>query len=227
MAKYGLWLSYNNQEEGFELPILPGKIVVSGKGDGAGYDVYGLGRINVIRSPALAEYSFEGLLPAHAYPFITAAQVFEPIFYITLLKKWRATRNPIRFVYVGATMDINEPVSIESFEWSETAGDTGDIQFSLGLKEYRFYAAQKVQVVLQEDGSRQLQAEVPVRVDDRIVPTHYTVRSGDTLWAISRKVYGTPDRQVEIKELNGLTDAEVKSLAVGTVLMLPKATAHA
>lgn len=219
MSPYGIWLSYNNQEEGFQLPVMPGKVQVTGKGAGTGYEVYGMGQINVIQSPGLVEYSLESFFPVQAYPFITAHYVFEPYYYIRLIEKWRKTKRPIRFVYAGATMDINTAASIEQFDWSETAGESGDIQFTLALKEYRFYAAQRVTV---SDG--ETVKEEPVRADERVVPAFYTTLPGDTLWSISRTLYGAPERGTEIRSLNKLIDAQAKGgLPAGMVLKLPRA----
>lgn len=230
MAKYGIWLSYNNQQEGFELPILPAEIEVGGKGDGAGHDVYGLGKINVIKSRELDEYAIESFFPAQRYPFITASIVLEPKAYIDYIQKWRETKRPIRFVYVGATIEVNTAASIEDFKWKEVAGESGDIQFSLRLKEYRFYAARRVQVVQQQSGAPPtLQKSVPKRPNDRQPPQTYTIVAGDNLWKVSKKFFGTPDRSREIQKLNGLTDAQVKRLQVGQVIKLPpeKGTVYA
>lgn len=218
-SAYGLWLSFNNQEEVFEFPILPGKIEVSGKGEGSGYEVYGLGQINVIKSPGLAEYSFETILPAvgNQYPFMTARYYYEPRYYVELIEKWRQTRHPIRFVYTGPSLQINTPASIESFDWSETAGENGDIQISLGLKEYRFYAARRVAVV---DG--QVQQSEPPRADYRNYQPFYVVKEGkESLSDISQRVYGTPDYHAKIKEHNGLSDAAAQNLSLGQILKLP------
>lgn len=216
---YGLWLSFNNQEEVFELPVLPGKIEVTGKGEGSGYEVYGLGQINVIKSPGLAEYSFEAILPAagNPYPFITARYYYEPRYYVDLIEKWRQTRHPIRFVYTGPSLQINTPASIESFDWSETAGENGDIQISLSLKEYRFYAARRATVT---DG--QVQQLEPPRANYRDFQPFYAVtEEKETLSNISQRVYGKPDYHAEIKRLNNLTDAAVEKLFPGQILQLP------
>lgn len=216
---YGLWLSFNNQEDVFELPILPGKIEVSNQGEGSGYEVYGLGQINVIKSPGLAEYSFETILPANGnpYPFITARYYYEPRYYVELIEKWRQTRHPIRFVYTGPSLQINTPASIESFDWSETAGESGDIQISLSLKEYRFYAARRTFV---KDG--EVQQKEPPRADYRSFQPFYAVKEEkEKLLNISQKVYGTPDYHAEIKQANKLSDADVENLYPGKILKLP------
>ncbi|MDF2925885.1 MAG: LysM peptidoglycan-binding protein [Paenibacillaceae bacterium] len=217
MDAYSMTLTYNNQEEGFDFPILPGKIEVSGKGDGAEYEVYGLGKINVIKSPGLAELSIESIFPSQVYPFMTAKVMYEPQYYVDLIEKWRQTKHPVRFVYSGVPVEINLPVSIESFEWAEVGGEGGDIQFSLGLKEYRFYAAVRAWVT---DGA--VMQDPPKRADERIFPLAYTVIPGDTLWTISKTIFGTTGWKDTIKAMNGLTDEQAKNLPVGMVLKLPK-----
>lgn len=212
--RYGIWLSWNNQKEGFELPILPREIGPSIRGDGAGHDVAGLGKINVIKDRGLAEYTIESIFPAQRYPFITASIVLKPKAYVDYIMKWWESKRPIRFVYVGSTMKINMAVSIEAFEWKEVAGTPGDIQFSLQLKEYRFYAARKVQVGRQ-------QKPKPKRPDERVQPKTYTLKAGDSLWKVAQKVLGDGSRWREIQRLNGLSDAQLKSLKVGMVLKLP------
>jgi LysM repeat protein len=221
--QYGIWLSWNNQEEGFELPILPREIGPSIRGDGTGHDVLGLGKISVIKDRELAEYTIESLLPAQKYPFITASIVLEPKAYVDYIMKWWESKRPIRFVYVGSTMEINTPASIEGFEWKEVAGSPGDIQYSLRLKEYRFYAAKRVQIGVQQSGgaNAQVQKPKPKRPDERVPPKTYTLASGDTLWKVAQKVLGDGSRWREIQQLNRLTDAQLKALPTGLVLKLP------
>lgn len=222
VPEYGIWLSWNNQEEGFELPILPREIGPSIRGDGTEHDVYGgLGKINVIKDRGLAEYTIESFFPARAYPFITASIVLEPQTYVDYILRWWETKRPIRFVAETEMIAINTAASIENFEWKEVAGSPGDISFSLQLKEYRFYAAQRVPVTQNTDGTTTIQKTTPVRPDERIPPKTYTLASGDNLWKVAQKVLGDGSRWREIQKLNGISDAQLKSLPVGMVLKLP------
>jgi hypothetical protein len=136
---------------------------------------------------------------------------------VDLIEKWRQTRHPIRFVYTGPSLQINTPASIESFDWSETAGESGDIQISLSLKEYRFYAARRATVT---DGQVQ-QLEPPRAIDRSFQPFYAVTEEKETLSNISQRVYGKPDYHAEIKRLNNLTDAAVEKLFPGQILQLP------
>lgn len=56
----------------------------------------------------------------------------------------------------------------------------------------------------------------------------YRVKAGDTLRSISRKVLGTPDRWIEIRRLNNITDPRIvgtpghRKGCTGTVLAMPR-----
>lgn len=230
--EYGFYLSYNNQEQGFRLPVNPGEIEVMEGGNGKVYEVAGLGEINVIKSPKLTEITLESFFPATKYPFVVGSFLREPEWYVHLINEWRETKRPIRFVFTGGAVDINMAVSIEKFDWKEVAGEEGDIQYKLSLKRYEFYAAKKVMVVKnqKQNGTSKgvaLQKGKPQRPDERQPPKTYTIASGDTLWKISKQFLGDGSRYKEIQRVNGLTDAQVKALKPGTVLKMPDGGKHA
>jgi LysM repeat protein len=236
--KYGIWLSWNNQEEGFELPVLPRELGASIRGDGAVHEVYGLGKINVIKDRGLAEYSIESIFPAirlnedgkaFRYPYMTASIVMEPMKYVDYIMKWWKSKRPIRFIFVGGNAyydeakgetisEINIPASIESFEWKEVAGSPGDIAYSLHLKEYRFYAAR---LIPQQNGGGTAVGSSPARPDERVQPKTYTMVAGDTLWSVAKRFLGDGTRWREIQQLNGIRDCDIRRLPVGKVLKLP------
>lgn len=225
MVDYGIWLSFNNGAEGFQIPVNPERIEIADGGRGQTYDVVGLGEINVIKSPKLTEYGWAGTFPAQRYPWVVANPLHTPAHYVQLLEKWRVSLRPIRFVFAGATFGINTPTTIETLSWKEVAG-SGDIEYTIKLKRYRFYGAQRVQVVPVTPGGTDgaavaIQKQPPPRLDDRVVPPTYTLVSGDTLWAVAQRVLGDGSRWPEIQRLNSITDAEIKGLAVGRVLRIP------
>jgi len=231
---YGIWLSYNNQQEGFQLPVNPSSIEMSDGSKGQTYDIVELGEINVIKHPKLTTYRFSSIFPAQRYPFVdvpllqTLTSANESSVkvktnpYVDYITRWMATKRPIRFVFTGDTFDINAAVSIESFDWKESAGSSGDIEYSLTLRKYVFYAARRLTVRPAAAGGGQnlTNADNP-RPDDRERPKTYTLRAGDTLWKVAKSVLGNGSRWKEIQKLNGLTDAQLKTLKVGKVLKLP------
>lgn len=238
MNQYSIFLSWNNREEGFQLPINPGAIEVSDGGKSKTYDISKFGEINVIKDPKLTEFSFSGIFPSKKYPFQTAPVLLEPIVvngvksnpYVYYIQKWMATKRPIRFVFTGGTFDLNEAVSIESFQWKEAAGNNGDIEYTLKLKKYLFYAAKRVSVVRESEGESGeviIQKEEPERPNYRETPQTYQLGPGEGLWVAAKKTLGDGARWKEIQTLNGITDAQLKKLPAGTVLKIPGGAAIA
>lgn len=223
MRVYGVELSFNNKQEVLQLPINPSSIEVSGSGQGNTYDVVGLGQINVIKDKQLAEYSFKGLFPAQWYPFVTTDKLLHPVEYIKKVEKWWATKRPIRFIFTSDTYDINTAASIESFTWREVAGGSGDIEYDLKLKQYRFYAARKIVTKTVSNGTQKKvqKKKAAARPNEKQKPKTYRIKAGDSLWSIAKKQLGNGARWKEIQKLNGIKDSDLIKLPNGKVLELP------
>lgn len=225
---YGIWLSFNNQQEGFQIPVNPGELEIGDGIKSQTYDVAGLGEINVLKNQKLTDFRFSSIFPAQRYPFISSAVLLAPKRvgdsgprgYVDFILEWMESMRPIRFIFTGDSFDINVAASIESFNWKEVAGSAGDIEYTLVLKKYVFYAAKKVKVE-QASGATKITRTAPPRANDRQQPKTYTIRSGDTLIKIAKSQLGDSSRWREIQKLNGLSDAQLKTLQIGKVLKLP------
>ncbi|WP_018306350.1 LysM peptidoglycan-binding domain-containing protein [Desulfitobacterium hafniense] len=221
---YSIELSFNNREESFELPVMPGSLEASESSSNKTYDIIALGEINVIKAPKLSGYGFSSIFPARRYPFVTVQGLLQPIDYVKLIIKWMESKRPIRFVFTSDRFDINTLASIESFDWKEVAGGGGDIEYSIKLKKYVSYAAKKetkLTLLATVASNTALPPPTPARPNETKPPKTYTLVAGDTLWAVAQKHLGNGARWPEIQKLNGITDAEIKRLQIGRVLKLP------
>lgn len=221
---YSIELSFNNRDESFELPVMPGSLDASKSGNNKTYDIIALGEINIIKNPQRIEYGFSSIFPAQRYPFVTVQTLLQPIEYVQLIIRWMESKQPIRFIFTSDRFEINTLASIESFDWKEVAGGSGDLEYSLKLKSYVPYAAQKVPIEDLIDKSASTVAvppPVPVRPNETKPPKTYTLVAGDTLWAVAQKHLGNGARWPEIQKLNDITDAEIRRLQIGRVLKLP------
>jgi len=211
MRVYGVELSKKNKK--IKLPVNPSSIDVTETGQGATYDVVGLGEVNVIKNRKLTEFSFSSIFPAQNYSFINEKAYLFPVKYIRLLQKWMSENEPILFIFVSDSHDINTYVSIQSFQWKEVAGSSGDIEYSIGLLQYVFHAAKKV-----ENVGVKKQATRPA---NKPKEKTYKMVAGDSLWSVAKSQLGNANRWKEIQKLNGIKDAELKRLQIGRVLKLP------
>jgi hypothetical protein len=213
--EHNIWLSYGNQKQNLHLPVNPPEIKLGDAAGGKTYEVSGLGEINVIQSPKLTNISFDSFFPAEEYPFLASKTWIDPVFYIMVIKEWLERKQPIRFIYTGPTFDINLPMSIEKFEWKEAAG-SGDIEYSISLKEFAFYGARPV-IIKNDKASVKPQA----RPTDKTTPKTYKLIAGDSLIKVARVQLGNEGRWKEIQKLNGIKDSQLKKLPIGMLLKLP------
>ncbi|MCM3701423.1 LysM peptidoglycan-binding domain-containing protein [Paenibacillus macerans] len=227
---YSMTLSFNGDTEAFEFPVLPGEIEVSLAGNNKTYEISALGEINIIKNQKLTDISFESMFPASWFPGCSMEQseaqvkLFPPAYYIDLIAKWRAEKQPVRLVLTGSTKNISGMlVSIESFSWSEVGGSPGDISYQISFKEYRSYAAKMVKVGKGSKSMPKLLAnpKTPARPDTRVKPKTYTLVAGDNLWKVAKKFLGDGSKYKQIQTLNGIKDSELKRLPVGKVIKLP------
>ncbi|OXM15227.1 LysM peptidoglycan-binding domain-containing protein [Paenibacillus herberti] len=224
VPSYAIRLEFNAGAEGWELPILPGKLSIRRSGAGKSYSIIGAGNISTIEKPELAEIDFESFFPVNPWPFNKQAISKTPAEYVADINRWMKSGYPLRFIYggsgeAGRRGAIRLPMTITSFERWEEAGSPGDVYYSLKLKEYVYYAPIKIRVA--GTGGKMV-AEPAKRVDLRVPPKTYKVVKGDTLIRISMKLYdGDSSRWREIQKLNGLSDADLKRMQIGQLLKVP------
>jgi nucleoid-associated protein YgaU len=225
-------IAWNNAEEGWEFPVLPEKVTIKRNGAGKDYKIIGTGSVGTIEKPDLAEISFESFFPSQRSPLVNPKFLENPDWipdpnkFVNDINKWMHSGYPVRFIYVGMN-NLNKdykiylPMTIASFERWEEGGSPGDIFYSLKLKEYVFYAPQRIRAVKAADGTTKLIKEPPPRLDMRVPAKTYTLKPGDTLIRVARMQLGNSGRWREIMELNKITDSQLNKLPVGMVLQLP------
>lgn len=169
------WLTFNNYEEKIQLPVNPSEFQIkTGKKNNV-VDIVDLGEINIIGGNTLAEITISSFFPKVYASYMNFTTVFEPYDMINKLLSWKDSGKPIRLIVTET--NINLPCSIESLEYGEKGG-TRDVSFTLGLKEYRFITVKKVDEEVQE------------RPNTRSVSGNYTIKDGDTIYSIAKKVTG-------------------------------------
>lgn len=235
MSDYRIYFSFNNRENVFELPVNPESIEISNGQNSKQYDIAALGEINVIKSPQLTEYTMSSFFPAidvrRAYedgnqnpvdPFITSQYYLPPMKYVEYIQSWMASKKPMRMNISSPTININTAASIEKFQWKEVAGSGGDIEYTITLKEFIFYAAKSIIVDAVPESNKTLIIKKTTRPNERQTPRTYKLIAGDNLSKIAKKILGDDSRWREIQKLNGIQNHQLKNLPIGMVIRLPK-----
>lgn len=142
----------------------------------------GIGDLHLPGLPALDTRTVECLLPGQHYPFNEPGAVTNPRYYLDILRRWSANGAVVRYLVAG--VGLNRPVLIASVQ--ERADDgTDDVHCTITLREYRKPTVTKTQQTATVLSSRE--DTVPSARQGRVV----AVRSGDTLWGLCKRVYGS------------------------------------
>lgn len=163
------------------------------------------GTINLWSGRGLREVRLRTFFPAEDSPFF---QGLPPETALAMLKRWQDSGSPVRLIISGT--DVNDSFLIENVTETFREGD-GDVGLTLELREYKFHTA-----TIQTAGAAL--SATPLRTDERIAQTQYTVKKGDTLWAIATRFYGDGTQWGALAEKNGVTDP--RKLRAGQVLRL-------
>lgn len=197
---------------GVLLPITPSKITYKINNTNKTLDLVNGGEINILRTPGLEDVSFDFVLPAVKYPFARYEYGFlEPEYYLNHIKKLKDDKKPFLFSIFRTLpsgkvlFSTIKKVSLESYTVAEDSSEGFDISVSVDLKEYEEIKTIISKVVKDSNGNTQLKKE-ETRQSDKSIPSSYTVKKGDSLWAICKAQLGDGNKYKEIAKLNGISN---------------------
>lgn len=195
--RYAVFFGYNNDKNVFRLPTNPEQIDISSTQAVEKYDILKSGQIAVPGDLELKEFSFECEFPLEEMHYIETHSKFKTAdWYLQRFEFWRKKKTPFRFIAgrtdkaTMATMEedsINSLCLIEEMTVTEKAGEEGDKYVSFKLVEFKEFG--KRFSIIKEDKSAKKKATTTQKVNPKANST-YVVKSGDSLWAIAKKLYG-------------------------------------
>ena len=188
------WLSVDNHAEKIQLPVNPSQFSLSVGNKNETVNVVDLGDVNLLGGEALASISLSSFFPAEYAPYCAYRSIPEPYEAVKLLEQWRTSKKPLRLIITDT--NINLLCAIESFEYGERGGSR-DVYYTLSLKEYRYITIE--QVVSQPTA---VLGVSDVRPNTKPTPKTYTVKSGDSLSLIAKKVYDDSSKWQQIYSAN-------------------------
>ena len=186
---YQMYITFNNETEKLRLPVLPDVLDVSSGSRNESINISGLGEITIFQDQPALQLSFESYFPA---------ETSFPQQSIDTILRWKGAKKPIHLIITGTK--INFFCSIEAFRYSEKGGDVGTIYYSLSLKEYREVSVKRITM----KGNIGVTNGGVQRVDNRVLPKTYTVKTGDYLYKIAKAQCGDASKWKAIASLNGI-----------------------
>ncbi|MFF2179424.1 LysM peptidoglycan-binding domain-containing protein [Lysinibacillus sp. NPDC058147] len=215
---------YNFFVDGVQFPVAPPELSTKINGRNETIVLMNDGEVNVIKKTGLTDIEFEVLLPNVKYPFSIYPNGFQPAtFYLDKLEKLKISDKPFQFI-VNRMMpngsllfDTNMTVTIEDYEIKESADYGFDVMVNIQLKQYRSYGNKRIVV---QPATQSTSASSSTTTQNAVVeekrpttgketPKTYTVKKGDTLWAIAKKYLGDGSKYPELAKLNNINNPNV------------------
>ncbi len=214
-------MSYACYLGGVELPT-PAKLTVKIKSKNKTLILLNEGEINFLRTPGLSEI----VLPL-TLPMLTGSR--SPDYYLGVLERLKTSKAPTQFILVrvspdGRTLyDTNMRVSVEDYNIVEDAKEGLDVSVDVNLKQWRSYGTKTVKVEQPAENTQVQTVSVEKERDASTAPTTktYTVKAGDTLWALAAKYYGSGAQYTKIYNANTDKISNPNLIYVGQVLTIP------
>lgn len=212
-----IWLSFNNTLETIQLPVNPAELSVKMGSANESVSVQRLGQVSIIQDPVLKTFEFSSQFPKNYGPYCEYWLIPDPQKTVEVLEGWKNSGFPIQFTVINGKDTIWDlPVTIESFNVKEIAGDVGTLYYDLSLQEYKYVQARTVETKTENGQTKAKVSKKGKRSNPRMKPKSYTVKAGDNLWTIGRKV--GVDYQI-IAEANHLKPPY--TIKPNQVLMIP------
>ncbi|KYG90388.1 peptidoglycan-binding protein [[Bacillus] sp. KCTC 13219] len=227
---------YNFFIDDVQLPVAPTSMSMQISNKNDTIILMNESEVNILKKPGLTDIEFEVLLPNAKYPFAVYPSGFQPASkYLEKLEKLKLSQEPFQFI-VNRTkpdgsllFDTNMTVSLEDYDIEEDAGEGFDITVKVRLKQYRPYGTKKLNLKTSTANQSNSTNTAAVKkatanvekqrpTTGKQTPKTYTVKSGDTLWAIAKKQLGDGSKYAELAKLNNLSNPNL--IKVGQVIKL-------
>ena len=220
-------MAYRFYLDNILIPVTPQSLEIKIKNQNKTVTLINDTEYNFLKGAGLTEISFDIFLPAVKYPFAVYENGFKnQKYYLDELERLKVSKKPFRF-YVSRELpngvglyDTDMNVSLEDYKIKESADNGFDLTVSISLKQY--ISVTTIDINISSDGTA---TEEKTRVESSQAPTpqneSYTVKKGDTLWALAKYYYGDGSKYKLIASANPqITNPNL--IYVGQVLVIPK-----
>lgn len=206
---YGYEFYFKDGTEVLTLPITPEELSIKIDSNNKVVTLINEGDINVLKSPSLIEIEFTARFPMRQYPY---ARKFIPFkTFHNMFENLKEQKKSFRFIVARTTLtglgtwDTNLLVTLESYKINESADEGDDVLVDFKLKQYKEYGVKKVKIQNTPASSTDTTStSTQNRSNDNKTASSktHTVKSGDCLWNIAKKYYGSGSKYTVIYDAN-------------------------
>lgn len=215
-----IWLKGGGSR--IRIPVVPAEYTVTSEQDNTSVTVCNLGEVTLRGKRKLQQISFSSFFPRQYDSGYCDVRSKSPITMVKKVEKMKRAGS-VKLIITGV---LSMKVTIESFEWGENDG-TGDISYTLSMKEYRTVII-PASVLVKEQPAQPAAAGSDGGTSGRDQPEttgtqSYTVKSGDSLSAIARKLTGSTNWQTIYEQNKAVIGSNPNMIKPGQVLTIPGA----
>ena len=215
-----IWLKGGGSR--IRIPVVPAEYTVTSEQDNTSVTVCNLGEVTLRGKRKLQQISFSSFFPRQYDSGYCDVRSKSPITMVKKVEKMKRAGS-VKLIITGV---LSMKVTIESFEWGENDG-TGDISYTLSMKEYRTVSI-PASVLVKEQPAQPAAAGSDGGTSGRDQPgttgtQSYTVKSGDSLSAIARKLTGSTNWQTIYEQNKAVIGSNPNMIKPGQVLTIPGA----
>lgn len=215
-----IWLKGGGSR--IRIPVVPAEYTVTSEQDNTSVTVCNLGEVTLRGKRKLQQISFSSFFPAHYDSGYCDVRSQSPIAMVKKVEKMKRAGS-VKLIITGI---LSMKVTIESFEWGENDG-TGDITYTLSMKEYRTVSI-PASMLVKEQPAQPAATGSDGGTSGRDQPEttgtqSYTVKSGDSLSAIARKLTGSTNWQAIYEQNKAVIGSNPNMIKPGQVLTIPGA----
>lgn len=215
--------------DGVQLPVAPAAMSMKINNKNEAVTLMNEGEINILKKPGLTDIEFEVEFPNVKYPYAVYPRGFRPAaYFLAHLEKLKLAQELFQFIVTrmkpdgSLLFDTNMTVSLENYTIDEDAENGFDIKVTISLKQFQPFGTKKLTIKSTQSSASNVKKKAAVEKQrltaGKTTPKTYTVKSGDTLWAIAKKQLGDGSKYMELAKINNISNPNL--IKAGQVIKL-------